>query len=138
MNKGHLTAMVMGLLKKDKIIMNISKLLGLTLSKVKGEDGDDQMIFITDDNRKFILYHSQDCCETVYLEDVIGDIEDLIGSPILVAEESSKQKDSDFGSETWTYYKIDTLKGGVTIRWFGSSNGYYSESVNFREEKGDN
>lgn len=85
--------------------------------------------FITDDEM-FVMFHEQDCCETVYIESVVGDLKDLIGTEILVAEEVTESGyDDDNDSWTWTFYKLDTNKGGVTIRWNGYSNGYYSESV---------
>lgn len=106
-----------------------------TLTKITGKVGDDEMIFETDDGRKFKMYHSQDCCEHVRVEDIAGDLNDLIGSPILQAEESTNQDNPPeyHDSFTWTFYKLATIKGSVTLRWLGESNGYYSESVYFAE-----
>ena len=72
--------------------------------------------------------------------DIAGDIDDLIGSPILLAEVVTSFDENPPGVEipedyqesfTWTFYKLSTIKGSVTISWYGSSNGYYNESVTF-------
>lgn len=139
------------------------------------------------------FYHDQDCCESVGINDIIGDLGDLIGLPLtqfeavsnhgtdngsldddeddiidveeavdsvfaigsaalddgetiepeIVTTEVStevKSPQSEFpgalndheDSWTWTFYKLATNKGSVTVRWYGSSNGYYSESVDIK------
>lgn len=122
--------------------MEIKELIGKTLTKCTGSIGDDQICFETTDGKAYRLYHSQDCCEFVTVEDICGELADLVGSPIVQAEESSSnddppgvKKDDQDESFTWTFYRISTAKGQVVIRWYGSSNGYYSESVDFDEVK---
>lgn len=76
-----------------------------------------------------IWNHEQDCCESVYIEDIEGDLKNLIGTPLVMAETYYHEADTYDGSETYTYYTFATVKGRVVIRWYGESNGYYSESV---------
>lgn len=97
------------------------------------------MVFTCDDGKEFALYHSQDCCENVAIEDIAGDLADLVGTPILTAEEEvsdpplNLKREYTPESETWTFYRLGTIKGSVVVRWHGESNGYYSESVYFQE-----
>ena len=110
-------------------------MIGVTMTSVINY-GD--LVFTTDGGRKFIFTHYQDCCENVFIEDIRGDLTDLVDSPIVEAEEVSNYEGSewkDSESYTWTFYRFSTVKGTVTIRWLGESNGYYSESVSYREER---
>jgi hypothetical protein len=122
--------------------VEFSELKGKVVTKVEGEEGNSHLNFYTNDGHKYSMYHEQDCCESVYVESIVGDLEDLVGEEILVAEESSAgenpidAKVSEYQeSFTWTFYKLATRKGYVDIRWYGESNGYYSESVSFVKQK---
>lgn len=113
----------------------IEDLIGVTMADVQNL-ANEEIVFTAQDGRKWKLYHWQDCCETVKVEDVCGDLTDLIGAPIVEAEEVSSDDAPAreyVESYTWTFYKLRTIKGGVTIRWLGESNGFYSESVQFCE-----
>ena len=123
--------------------MNFNILKGLTITSIDGlEDDSAEVIFTTSEGRRFEMSHSQDCCERVSIEDVCGDVNDLLNSPILLAEKETSDEDPvDVNKEyhddlyCWTFYKLSTFKGDVTIRWYGESNGYYSVGVDFRETK---
>lgn len=114
-------------------------LLGKTLIKIENV-GDYELVFTLDNGSKYKLWHYQDCCESVEIEDIVGDLGDLVGSPILMAEEAVYDDETPEGaperewqddSFTWTFYKLATVKGYVTVRWYGESNGYYGETVDF-------
>lgn len=108
---------------------NILPIQGLTLSSVE-RTADDVIVFKTTCGRTFHMTHIQDCCEDVHIDDICGDLEDLVGTPVLSATEEYQYEDS-----TWTFYRITTFNGTVVIRWFGESNGYYSETADFYEIK---
>lgn len=123
-------------------------LLGKTFKSVTLHKEWNMLTFMTE-TEKFELMHCEDSSENVYIESIVGDLEDLIDSPILVAEEATSQeneripeeksealwKEVWFDSYTWTFYKLATAKGWVDIRFYGESNGHYSETADlYREE----
>jgi hypothetical protein len=108
--------------------IDFAQLIGETFIKIDRKD--DELVFHTIDGQQISMHHDQDCCESVEIEDICGDLDDLLNTPIVSANESTNEGESHYGeSETWTFYRISTNRGGATIRWYGTSNGYYSESV---------
>jgi hypothetical protein len=117
---------------------NFGDLAGKTIASIDGlEVGSESVTFKMTDGAEYRMYHSQDCCESVSVEDVSGDMADLIGSPLTLAEESTSGENPEGvtlkyqDSFMWTFYRLATAKGFVVIRWYGESNGYYSEDVYF-------
>lgn len=127
--------------KKDESVQSFTNVIGKTLKDVKitrytpGKNESDEIHFFFTDNTEYKMYHEHDCSESVEIEDITGNIEDLIGSPLSVAEEVTARDSAASESGSWTFYKFATTKGYVDIRWYGSSNGYYSEVAQFRQVK---
>ena len=149
------------------MVTTFDELIGRVITKIdmkRGDDSDKDLIrFHVHDGGTWTMQHFEDCCESVDIEDIEGDINDLIDSPITMAEsvsfkgdEKGLDKDDNLPSDialrsylqigtpyetgdasyTWTFYKFATRKGYVTIRWYGSSEGYYSEEVDFSPDSG--
>lgn len=129
-------------------ITRIEEMIGVIFDNVVVTD--DVLRFETGNGDFYEFYHAQDCCESVMIEEMIGDVNDLVGVPIVIAEEISNHpyetqwenqfipnkygdmvhpEHGDLESYTWTFYKFATIKGYVDVRWLGTSNGYYSEGV---------
>lgn len=154
---------------------DFSELKGKTIKKIDDlTPGSDTVVFECTDGTRYQMHYYPDCCAHASVEEVVGDVSDLIDSEILMAEvvsstlpdetkiaerkaEYEKKQEAhkarygnldDFytwgpspsndwsdESETWVFYKLATLRGHVTIRWYGSSNGYYSETADFERLK---
>jgi hypothetical protein len=114
--------------------LNIGDMVGRVFTSVT-QDGE-EMVF-ANETETFRFFHYQDCCETVLIEDIVGDLSDLVGEPLLMAEEVSGEAPVGFDDEyhdcvQWTFYKFATRKGYVDVRWLGESNGYYSTDVSMK------
>ena len=96
-------------------------------------DYSSELIFTLENGKRYMFSHYQEASENVYIEDISGDIKKIIGKEILKFEERTETNSGTGWSDTYTFYDIETLTEHIQIRWCGSSNGYYSESVDFDE-----
>lgn len=124
---------------------DFNELVGKTIVSITGmQVGSEDVRVVCSDGTKYMMVpveRSYGCVTCrVTIEDVAGDVQDLIGNPILLAEEVSSDstppepdpRDYMYCSNSWTFYKFATINGSVTLRWLGESNGHYSESVDFK------
>ena len=117
--------------------VDFSTLVGHKIVEVNDSFGE---LFITTDRASFRMRHDGECCEQVELIDGLDDLRGLVGETVVVAAKAvsdggAAPKDfTDQGCSEWTFYMLRTANGDATLRWFGSSNGYYSTDVKFYEE----
>jgi len=122
-------------------IQEYTDLIGKTFVSVENVNNE-ELVFKVDGDEGYKFYHRQSGTEEVEIVDIVGDLSDLAGTPIIMAESVTHYDENPEGvsvpkdqvSFTWTFYKFATVKGYVTVRWYGSSNGYYSETVRLGTE----
>ena len=110
---------------------------GKTIQEIRGcKKHSDEVTIMFTDGSCLKFYHRQDCCETVELEDCDIIPEWLIDSKIISIEErisrsgeGVKPLNSCAASYTWSFYVIKTSSSTLVLRWYGESNGWYSETV---------
>jgi hypothetical protein len=120
--------------------ISFKNLVGECFSSIEVSEDRTQVIFKSAYKATYYMRHKQSCREVVKLEDICGDLSDLIDSEILVASEEANiqedilhsRKDTDY---LWTFYTLRTMRGTVTFRWLGSSNECYAMDVDVWKEK---
>ncbi len=116
----------------------MAQMLGKTFVKVVGSVDGHEILFETAQGEQFLFAHRQDCCETVRINDITGDLEDLVGEPLLISEEVKGATEPDgehYESYSYTFYKFATRKGYVDVRWLVEGIRCYPERVDLFVEE---
>ena len=115
--------------------VEFSDLVGEVLDAVDIDREENQILLTTRSGRKFLVYHEQDCCETVAISGQDGSFDKLIGKPLIEARDfavdTGEEGIDDSQTTTTLVFRVDDQT--VISRWVGDSNGYYSESVDIAE-----
>ena len=121
------------LLKRKHV--EFSALVGEVLDSVDIDREENQILLTTRSGRKFLVYHEQDCCETVAISGQDGNFDKLIGKPLIeardIAVDTSEEAIDSSQTTTTLVFRVDDQT--VISRWVGDSNGFYSESVDIAE-----
>jgi hypothetical protein len=115
--------------------VEFSALVGEVLDAVDIDREENQILLTTRSGRRFLVYHEQDCCETVAISGQDGNFDKLIGKPLVEARDfavdTTEEGIDDSQTTTTLVFRVDDQT--VISRWIGDSNGYYSESVDIAE-----
>ena len=115
-------------LEEHRSTSKFEQIQGMTITAVVYKETNESLLIHLNTHVLEMIHH-QECCETVYLAEVVGSFEDLIGYPLLEVSESIVDISTEDMSSTASYYNFRTVKASVQLRWLGESSGYYSETV---------
>ena len=116
--------------KKELLVVEDIELLKGRTIKAVVTDHEDFVIFVISDNEVVMMNHTSACCENVSIENINGDLNHLLDTPLLRAEvKYTGNIETPGGDEQYTFYTLATKNGYVDLRWYGESNGCYSIDV---------
>lgn len=118
---------------------DIKILIGRTLTDIDIYRASEEMRLADTEGRRYRFYHQQEGDEKVTLHDFVGNMAHLLRSPLTQAEKVTikdthpEDMKNGYAREgfTWTFYKLATKEGGVTLRWLGTSHGRHPADVSF-------
>lgn len=124
-----------------KKIKSLSDLFGKEVKEVIGCHIGSYKMTIKFTDGYSLTFEPADTCAKVEIDDIVGDPHGMVGNKLFHAEVSSNKnlepRDRYDTSYRWTFYKFRTIDGYVDIKWYGYSNGYYSEEVLWTIEDAD-
>ena len=92
----------------DKPKVDVTCLIGKTIVEV--DVSKDEFWIETSDGWVYLMYHGQDCCESVEIEDMDEDPNVLVGGFVVNAEEvEGVAEDTDWGSQTVTSLTLSNI-----------------------------
>lgn len=97
---------------------------------------EEAILFTTSCGRKFLLRHAQDCCESVTIHSIAGDLQSLIGQRITIFKtETDNQLPEGFVPETEpeSFSRTIITINNIVITCVGLSNGCYDETMQCEE-----
>jgi hypothetical protein len=109
-------------------VFTYDMLIGKVVSRIERLVQSDEVHFYLDSGEVLRMWHYQACCEEVVLESVDTELSEVEGT-IKRFEETTLEVSSDEQWTSATFYNITIGSTMFNMRWYGSSNGYYSESV---------
>ena len=118
----------------------VSDIVGKRVLAVNGlRKGSEAVDFLLSDGSVFEMAYHPDCYASCYILELDCAPEDFVDQVVLSAEvvsnsgAESPPPPGEYApdSYTWTFVKFSTSKGHFTVRWYGESNGYYSETPSF-------
>lgn len=106
---------------------------GKIIKFIDVDENENEILLTFEDGTKLLFYHDQECCESVSLVSIDGDIKKLKGMVLKNIEFDSAYTATDYGICGKTQIVFKTDNETIVTKWIGESNGYYSVGVNTKE-----
>ena len=107
--------------------VGISHLLGKMVESITLNDDKTELTIVCKGGYRYLMMHEQDCCESVWLDDLDGELSDWQNVTVLEASESASLADST--EMQWTFYRLACNLHSLCLRWCGSTDSVYSMGV---------